>query len=256
MINFFIQLSPPRTWSSSEYSARGPKISLSSCVRSACRFQIPGGAWIIGRSLRVRHGPWRLHTTFRKKRDVKGKRGEQRKSVSTRISRDPLASGPAKARGPDLWMGPDPRGGRRWRLAEPGTTLASGSTNRRLVSPLSSRLFLPLALSFSFSFLLLAQLLIWIPHHLPLLFLLFNFFLFSRLSLLPKTLWPSSLVFYSEPTSRQLCVDDCPGIIAGKLGGCRCRCDFFFSIKFQLHWIEEVVICFWKNNAIFVIKSL
>jgi len=95
----------------------------------------------------------------------------------------------------------------------------------------SSVSFSSLIPSLSLFFLLLARFPISIPHHLsPSSF--FNFFLFARLSSLLKTLWPALLVFYSESTSRQLCADDCPRIIASKLGECCCHCDFFFSIKY------------------------
>lgn len=155
-------------------------LSFSSCVRRARWFLIPSGAWIIGRSLRVRHGPWRLHTAFREKGPrEEGDKGESRERVYRQGSLDPLASGPVKAL--IYEWDQTPRGGQRCRLAEPGTTLVPGSTNRWLVSPLSSRLFPLFALSFSFSFLLLAQLPISIPHHLPSFsFSFFNFFLFSR----------------------------------------------------------------------------
>jgi len=214
-----------------------------SCVRSACWFQDPGGAWIIGRSLRGRHGPWSLHTMFSRE-GGRVEAGEQRKGVSTRISRssrERAREGP----GPDLWMGPDPRSGRRCRLAEPGTTLVPGSTNRWLVSPLSSRLFLLLVLSFSFFFLLLVRLPISIPSHLLLSSLPTSISSLSlvRLSSLLKMLWSSLLVFYSKSISRQLCTDDCPEIIAGKLGEYCCQRDFFLSIILSL---EIVMIRLWE----------
>ena len=75
-------------------------------------------------------------------RRVLGVGGESRERVYRQGSLDPLASQAREGPGPDLWMGPDPRGGRRYRLVESSTTLVPGSTNRRLVSPPSFHLFL------------------------------------------------------------------------------------------------------------------
>lgn len=178
-INFFDRRSSPSR-SPNEYSA-GPKISLFLFLREKSVL-VSDSKWRVDNWPIVARPPWTVAFAYGVSREGAerggGQRGEQRKGVSTRISR----SSRERAReGPDLWMGPDPRGGQRCRLAESGTTLVPGSTNRWLVSPLSSRLFPLFVLSFSFSFLLLAQLPISIPHRLPSFsFSFFNFFLFSR----------------------------------------------------------------------------
>lgn len=214
---------------------------------------VPDSRWRVDNWPIVARPPWTCvcirRFARRGTRKGKGRRdrreGESRERVYRQGSPDPLASGPTKARDLIYEWDQTPEGGRRCRLAEPGTTLVPGPTNRRLVSPLSSRLFLPFALSSSFSFLLPAQLPISIPHLLLLPLLLFLLLLFLQflpfLSFACPCCWRLSdprslLVSYSESTSRQLCVGDCPGIIAGKLGECCRRRDFFLSIKYIESW--------------------
>ncbi|RLU20386.1 hypothetical protein DMN91_006995 [Ooceraea biroi] len=59
---------------------------LLSRARRACILQVPGGAWIIGRSLRVRHGPTFAYDVHREDKGDGEERGERRERGSTRIS--------------------------------------------------------------------------------------------------------------------------------------------------------------------------
>lgn len=228
---------------STTFQEHGPAASIPwdqrsppSYVRRARWFQVPGGAWIIGRSLRVRHGPAFAYDVSRE-----GGRGQEgRERVYRQGSPDPLASGPAKARGliyewdqtTDVvdgadWPSPVPL----WYLVRPivGWFLLS-----RPVS-FSCSPFLSLSSFFS-SHGFQSRYRTTFPSS-SLSF--FNFFLFSRSLVLVAEDALTLVACVLLGTSRQLCADDCLGIIAGKLGGCCCRRDFFFSIK----CIEP-----WKNN--------
>lgn len=159
---------------------------------------VPDSRWRVDNWPIVARPPWTVAFAYDVSREG-GREGDgwqeggSRERVYRQGSPDPLASGPAKAR--DLiyeWdQTPEVVNGADWPSPVPLWYPVRPIVGWFLLS--RPRLLLLFALSFSFSFLLLAQLLIWIPHHRPVLFLHFNFFLFSRscLSLLPKTLWSS-----------------------------------------------------------------
>lgn len=86
----------PGTWSSSEYSA-GPKVSPFLREKSAL---VPGSRWRVDNWPIVARPPW-IGVCIRRfaRGGQEGTGGESRERVYRQGSPDPLASGPAKARG-------------------------------------------------------------------------------------------------------------------------------------------------------------
>lgn len=159
-------------------------------------------------------------------------------------SPDPLANGPAKTRAliyewdqtPEVVAGADwPNPVPLWYLVRPivGWSLLSRSVSFYCVPFLSLSPFFS-----SHSFLSRYRTtFLSLPRPFPPLSSVSSFSL-VRLSLLKTLCDPRCLC--STRISRQLCVDDCPGIIAGKLGECCCR-DFFFSILSTLN-LEKITV--------------
>lgn len=163
-----------------------------------------------------------------------GGKGESRERVYRQGSLDPLASGPVKALIYEWDQTPEVVNGADWPSPVPLWYPVRPIVGWFLLSrPVSFHCLPFLSLSPFFSS---RSFLSRYRTTSPLSRSLSSISSFSlvRLSLLLKTLWPSLPVSYSEPTSRQLCADDCPGIIAGKLGECCCRRDFFFPIKYGI----------------------